>query len=116
VIQLPFLIDSYELEAKVLQLPEWKAILAKANEDLGQCTIISVAEFGIREIATTTKMINTMADMKNLRMRTAGNPVVDDAMKLVGASPVIVEYSELYSALQNRIIDSEEVNVATVSM
>jgi TRAP-type C4-dicarboxylate transport system substrate-binding protein len=27
-----------------------------------------------------------------------------------------VEYSELYSALQNGVIDSEEVNVATVSM
>jgi TRAP-type C4-dicarboxylate transport system substrate-binding protein len=116
VFQLPFLINSYELEAKVLQLKEWKALVEKANEALGNCTIISMNEFGMRQFATINKPIKVMADIKGMKIRSIGNPIVDEALKIIGANPVNVTYTDLYSALQNKIVDGEEVNAASVSV
>ena len=57
-----------------------------------------------------------MADMQGLKIRTGGNPVIDEAMQIVGASPTNVTFSELYSALQNGVVDGEEINVTSASM
>lgn len=86
IFQMPFLINSYELEAEVLQSDAWKNLVAAANEDLGTATIVGASEFGIRHFATINRPINTMADMQGLKIRTGGNPVIDEAMQIVGAS------------------------------
>ena len=116
IFQLPFLINSYELEAEVLLSDAWKNLVAAANKDLGTCTIISANEFGMRHFATIDKPINTMADLNGMKIRTGGNPVIDAAMKTVGANPTMVPFTELYSALQNKMVDGEEINATSVSM
>lgn len=116
IFQMPFLINSYELEAEVLQSDAWKNLVAAANEQLGTATIIGANEFGMRHFATIDKPINTMADMKGLKVRTGGNPVIDQAMKITGANPTVVNFAELYSALQNKMVDGEEINATSVSM
>jgi len=116
IFQLPFLINSYELEAEVLLSDAWKALVETANKDLADCTIISANEFGMRHFATIDKPINTMADLNGMKIRTGGNPVIDAAMKTVGANPTMVPFTELYSALQNKMVDGEEINATSVSM
>jgi TRAP-type C4-dicarboxylate transport system substrate-binding protein len=117
VIQLPFLINNYELEAKVFfELPEWRALVEKAVEDVGNITLLTITDYGIRHFATTDKPIKTMADIKGLKIRSIGNPVVDEALRIVGANPVTIPYTELYSALQNKIVDGEEINITSVSV
>ena len=116
IFQMPFLINSYELEAEVLQSDAWKALVAAANEDLGTATIVGASEFGMRHFATIDKPINTMADLKGMKIRTGGNPVIDAALQTVGANPVNVNFAELYSALQNKVVDGEEINATSVSM
>ena len=87
-----------------------------ANEDLGTATIVGASEFGMRHFATIDKPINTMDDLKGMKIRTGGNPVIDSALKTVGANPVNVSFTELYSALQNKVVDGEEINATSVSM
>lgn len=116
IFQMPFLINNYELEAEVLQSDAWKELVAAANEQLGTATIVGASEFGMRHFATVDKPINTMADMQGIKIRTGGNPVIDEAMKIVGANPVNVNFAELYSALQNKVVDGEEINSTSVSM
>lgn len=116
IFQMPFLINSYELEAEVLQSDVWKALVDAANEDLGTATIVGASEFGMRHFATIDKPINTMDDLKGMKIRTSGNPVIDSALKTVGANPVNVSFTELYSALQNKVVDGEEINATSVSM
>ena len=116
IFQMPFLINSYELEAEVLLSDAWKNLVAAANEDLGTATIVGANEFGMRHFATIDKPINTMADLAGMKIRTGGNPVVDSALKIVGANPTTVNFAELYSALQNKMVDGEEINATSVSM
>ncbi len=116
VFQLPFLIQSYEQEAAVMQSDEWIALRERANEEMESVTIISMTEFGMREFATIDKPIRTIDDIKGLKLRSVGNPIIDEALSLVGANPVNIAYTDLYSSLQNGVVDGEEVNATSVSM
>lgn len=116
VFQMPFLINNYELEAEVLKSPEWQALIEAANKDLETATILGGTEFGMRGIATIDNPVTKMSDIAGLKVRTGGNPVIDQAMTLLGASPTPVPFTELYSALQNKVVDAEEINVTSVSM
>lgn len=50
-----------------------------------------------------------------MNVRTAGNPVIDRALQLAGANPINVAYNDVYTALQNGLVDGEEINATSVS-
>lgn len=54
-------------------------------------------------LLASTKEINTVADMKDLTIRTVGHGV--SAMKALGANPVATAPSEQYEALQRGVLD-----------
>jgi tripartite ATP-independent transporter DctP family solute receptor len=64
--------------------------------------------FGTRHIMTTKKPINSITDLKGLKIRLMENPVHLDAYKAFGASPLPMAYSELYTALETNVIDGAE--------
>lgn len=112
VFQLPFLITSYEEEMEAINSPEWKAIIAKVEEEF-DVKIVSMHENGMRHFATIEKPINTVADMKGLKIRVAPSNVLQRSMQLLGANPIAITYGEVVSALQNRTIDAEEINITS---
>jgi len=116
IFQMPFLINSYELEAAVLQSDAWKELVAAANAELETATIVGASEFGMRHFATIKNPVNTIDDLGGMKIRTGGNPVIDSALAMLGANPVNVNFAELYSALQNGVVDGEEINATSVSM
>lgn len=116
VFQMPFLVNNYELEAEVLKSDAWKALVDAANEEIGTATIVGATEFGMRGIATIDKPVTCIDDVAGLKVRTGGNPVIDEAMTLIGTNPVSIPFAELYSSLQNKVVDAEEINLTSVSM
>ena len=116
VFTLPFLIESYEHEWAVMQSDEWKAIRQRTSDELEGVTIVSMTEFGMRGFGTVDKPITKIGDIKGMKIRTAGNPTIDHALQLVGANPVSVAYTDTYTALQNKVVDGEEINATSISM
>ncbi len=113
-IQLPFLIDNYEKEYAMFTSPEMDAIKEQFRQEYG-IRIMALGESGIRHFATVGKEINTPEDLKGLKMRVVPGTVTADAMELLGANPTSIPYTEIYTSLQNKIIDSEEVNYSTIN-
>lgn len=112
VLSLPFLVTDYDKEYKAIQSDEYKAICDKVGEELG-IKILFTSENGIRHFATVNKQINSVEDLKGLKIRIPTSTVLDKTIKALGANPQTIAYSELYSALQNSVIDGEEVNYST---
>lgn len=112
VMQLPFLISDYEEEWAALNSPEWKAIVAKVEEEF-DVKIMAQHENGMRHFATIEKPVNTIADIKGVKLRVAPSNVLQRAMELIGANPMAITYHEVVSALQNRTIDGEEINITS---
>jgi tripartite ATP-independent transporter DctP family solute receptor len=112
-LQLPFLLNNYEKERAALNSPEFKALL----DSLGEIGIkaFSVGECGMRHFAHASKPINTVDDMKGVKIRIVPSNMLQDAMTLLGANPVPLAYGEVYSALQNKVIDALEINLMSMN-
>ena len=110
--QLPFLINSYDLEWQAIQLPEFQTLLDATGEEMG-LYIYGVFDSGMRHIGMIDKPINTTDDLKGVKLRTASSELLLEALTLLGASPIVVNYNEVYSALQNGVVDGEDVNYLT---
>jgi tripartite ATP-independent transporter DctP family solute receptor len=70
--------------------------------------LLSYYEAGIRHIMTNKKPLTKLDDLKGLKIRTMENPVHLDAFRAMGASPLPMAYGEVYTALQQGVIDGAE--------
>ena len=63
---------------------------------------------GVRHVMTVERPINSIGDLKGLKIRMMENPLHLAAFKAFGASPLPMAYSELYTALEQHVIDGAE--------
>lgn len=71
-------------------------------------------EVGFRHITNNSNEIKTPEDMKGLKIRVQPAPVWENHMKALGASPTPVDFNELYSALDQGIVDGQENPLPTI--
>lgn len=113
VLQLPFLLNSYEKEFAAVRTPQFKAI-ADAIEKQFNIKILGIYEYGIRHIANNKRPINNLEDVKGLKLRVVPSNLILETMKLLGANPTPMAYGEVYTALQNNVIDGCEINWTSI--
>lgn len=65
-------------------------------------------ENGFRHITNSKRPINTLADLKGLKLRTQPNPLTLDAFKAIGANASPLPWSELFVALETKAFDGQE--------
>ncbi len=63
---------------------------------------------GFRQITSSTKPIKTPADLKGFKIRVPVSPLWTSMFQAFGASPVSINFSEVYSALQTKIAEGQE--------
>ncbi|MDR2089026.1 MAG: TRAP transporter substrate-binding protein DctP [Clostridiales Family XIII bacterium] len=113
VFQLPFLIGEYDDERAILRSDEANALFEAAGEQVG-VRVVGRSENGIRHFANNIRPVNTVADLKGLKLRIVPSNMLTDAISALGAMPQSVAYAETYSALQNHVVDGEEINLTSV--
>lgn len=106
VFDLPFLFPNEEVADKVLDGPFGK----KYMDSLTAHGIVGLAwwENGFRQLTNSAHEVKMPADMKGLKIRTMENPVHLASFKALGASPTPMPFGELFSAMQQKIIDGQE--------
>lgn len=111
--QLPFLITDYETEQAALSSDAAQAIYDQIEKDLG-LKIIGFSENGMRHFANNVRPITCVDDLSGLKLRIAPSNMLTDAITRLGASPMTVGYNDVYSALQNKVVDGEEINITSI--
>jgi TRAP-type C4-dicarboxylate transport system substrate-binding protein len=82
-------------------------VAANANAGLvGLCWM----DAGARSFYNTKKPIQSIADMKGLKVRVIGNPMFVDMANALGANGVAMGYDQVFNALQTGVIDGAENN------
>lgn len=61
---------------------------------------------------SANKPLRKLEDFKGIKMRIQSSKVLEAQMKVLGANPQPVAFSEVYSALQNRVVDGTESPVS----
>lgn len=60
----------------------------------------------------TTKEISGLEDLAGMKLRVSNDPVMNGMVEGLGASPTVVAFGELYSALQTGVVDGAEQPIA----
>ena len=69
---------------------------------------------GFRQTTTGTKPITTPADLRGMKLRVPVSPLWTSMFAALGAAPASINFSEVYSALQTRIVDGQENPLAII--
>jgi tripartite ATP-independent transporter DctP family solute receptor len=71
-------------------------------------------ENGMRQITTSSKPIQKADDLVGFKIRTPNSRMALDVFKSLGASPTPLNFSELYTALQTKVVDGQENPLANI--
>ena len=58
--------------------------------------------------------IESLADLKGMKIRVMQNPVILDVFRALGTNPTPMSFGEVFSALQTGTIDGQENPYATI--
>lgn len=107
VFALPYMIKNFDMAKKaLLETTFGKNLLKKVNKDLN-IQVLSVAYNGTRQ-TTSNRAINSIEDMKGLKLRVPNAATNLAYAKYAGASPTPMAFSEVYLALQTNSVDGQE--------
>lgn len=112
VFDLPFLFRDHEHAHAVL------------DGEIGQKALDSLSEIGIKGLANwengffstwnSVRPIEGPEDFKGLKIRANDNPIHIDSYDVLGASGITMGWSEVYTAIQNGIVDGVSVSIPSM--
>lgn len=106
VFDLPFLFKTSEQADKILDGKNGKEILTTLESS--NLHGLAFFENGFRNLTNSKQPINSVADLKGLKIRTMQNPIMLETFKLWGANPVPMAFNEIFTALEQKTIDGQE--------
>ena len=71
-------------------------------------------EAGFRQFTNSRRPIQSVDDLKGLKVRVIPNPMFVESFAALGTNPVPMAFPELYSALETRAMDAQENPFAIV--
>jgi TRAP-type C4-dicarboxylate transport system substrate-binding protein len=90
--------------------PAGKKAIAQLEKDLGVKVLLTTshaydAEINGTDLQTRDKLVKVPAEIKGLKLRTTSTPVELFLLKAYGANPTPVDWGQLYTALQQGVVD-----------
>jgi len=106
VIESGYLFRDSQHSYKVFDGPmgnEVRALVEKHGVKL-----LGFYEAGMRHITNTVRPIKNPEDLKGLKIRTPQGKYHLNTLKYMGANPVAMSFGELYTAMQQKVVDGQE--------
>lgn len=82
---------------------------------VGLVAMDKIWDNGFRQITTSTQPIATAADLKGLKIRVPVSPLWTSMFKAFESAPASINFAEVYTALQTRMVDAQENPLAIIS-
>ena len=106
LLELPYLFNSQQEFKKIVYGKIGDEIAANVLKASG-IRILDWWDRGPREV-TSNKPINKLADIKGLKIRLPEIPAMVQTWKAMGAAPTPMAWSEVYTGLQQHVIEAQE--------
>ena len=109
VLNLPYLFDDRDHVFATLDGPVGEDLLALLDGvDLKG---LAFGEFGFRSMMTAPRPINTPADLNGIKIRVPESDLYINTMELLGATPTPIPGPEIFTSLQNGVVDATEAPI-----
>lgn len=108
VLGIPYLFKDKQHQFDVLEGPVGKSILEKGEKFWlrGLCYY----DAGSRSFYTSNKAIRTPEDLRGLKIRVMNNQMAINMVNALGGAATPMSYGELYTAIQQGVVDGAENN------
>ncbi len=106
VVDMPFLFPDLLTAHAVLDGPIRKKLFSFFPAK--GFVALTFMENEFRDLTNSKHPIHTPADLKGLKIRTMESPIFIDTFKALGAEPVPMPFPEVYSALEQGVIDGQD--------
>jgi tripartite ATP-independent transporter DctP family solute receptor len=100
----------------------WKALDADlgayVRKEIAKSNLVAMEHIwdnGFRQITSSSKPIQTADDLKGFKIRVPVSPLWTSMFKALEASPASINFNEVYSALQSKVVDGQENPLAIIS-
>ena len=113
VFNLPFMFRDDAHMEKVIDGPIGDELLKKLSESKASLIGLCWMNAGTRNVYNSKKPIQTVDDLKGLKIRMMGNPVFVDTMNSLGGNGVSMGFDQLINAMQTGVVDGAENNYPT---
>lgn len=109
ILDLPYLFSSRH-QFRAATSTKDKFISDMLDDLATQCgvRVISFHPYGFRNFSTKNTPVHKPADLAGLRIRVPGVPSYMEMIKDLGAQPVSISFSELFTSLQTGVADGQE--------
>jgi TRAP-type C4-dicarboxylate transport system substrate-binding protein len=105
---LPYLVDNDQAATEFLAnwpgMEQMKALIEKKYNSV----VLSIYHTGMRTMLNRTRSISSVADMKNLKMRSMESPVYLKMFNLLGANGTLMSWADAVIAFQQGTVDGCE--------
>ncbi len=108
VLGMPYLFRDQDHKRKVFKGLIGQEILS-AGEKVG-LKGLCFYDAGARSFYTTNRPVNTPQDLKGMKIRVQQSHIAVEMMRAMGASPTPIDWGELYTSLQQGVVDGAENN------
>ncbi|WP_134701140.1 DctP family TRAP transporter solute-binding subunit [Ammoniphilus sp. YIM 78166] len=113
IFDMPYLFKNDKIAYEVLDGPVGQDILQKMANETG-VRGLAWGENGFRHFTNSKRPIRKPEDLKGLKIRTQENPAHMDLVTALKASPTPMAFGEVYSSLQQGVIDGQENPVSLI--
>ncbi len=100
----------------------WKAMDGQLGtyirEQIGKAGLVAPMKLwdnGFRQITSSTREIKTPEDLKGFKIRVPPAPMLTSVFKSLEASATPINFNELYSALQTKVVEGQENPLAIIA-
>ena len=123
---LSTLVPAASINGMGFAFPDYDTVWKAMDGDLGayirgriaKANLVAVEKIwdnGFRQTTTSTKPIVAPDDFRGMKLRVPVSPLWTSMFKALDASPASINFNEVYSALQTRIVDGQENPLAIIS-
>lgn len=108
IFSLPFLFRDMDQISALLK--SRSAIMDSINHELNTKGLHIIAWWprGFRQLTNSKAPVESIDDLRGLKLRVMNNPLYADNMRAMDANPVPMAWGEVYNGLQLRTIDGQE--------
>jgi tripartite ATP-independent transporter DctP family solute receptor len=78
-------------------------------------TVSKIWDNGFRHITSSTRDIRTAADLKGFKVRVPAAPSLTSLFKALEAAPSPINFNEVYTALQTKVVEGQENPLAIIA-
>lgn len=114
IVNTGFAFTSYDEVWKAMDGDLGKFVKSEI-ENVGVLQVCKPWDNGFRQLTSSTREIRTPDDLKGFKMRVPAAPILTSLFQALGAGPTPINFNEVYSALQTKIVEGQENPLAIIA-